>query len=118
MKDLRLVYVSLRTKNLLASAHFYRDLAGIPLAQDEASHYEYSWQNPYLHFAIFQAQEGDRLSHSEIGFSTNDLDNVHNKMVSEGVKVVEKPAMQPWGYSASYLDPDENIVNITVVKAS
>jgi predicted enzyme related to lactoylglutathione lyase len=117
LKTDRLVYVSLHCKDLEKSAHFYSDLAGVLLEQDEPGHFEHAWHNPYLHFAIFETPENEKISYTEIGFSTDDLDEVHKRMISEHVKVVELPAYQPWGYSASYLDPDGNIVNMTVVKS-
>ncbi|MDA4129814.1 MAG: VOC family protein [Thaumarchaeota archaeon] len=115
MNTNRIAYISLHVKDLNASERFYRDLVGLPLYQDEPSHYELTWKDPYLHFAIFGMKDGEVQSHSEIGFLVDDLDGIHKKMVLSGVHVIEKPTQQPWGYNAAYLDPDGNTVNLTVL---
>lgn len=113
MSSKRINYIAIHVAELEKSVHFYRDILGIPLRSDEPSHYEFSWDNPYTHFIIFRLKDGESPSHSEFGFSSQNLDEDNKRLIAERVEVLERPTNQPWGYSAAYLDPDNNIVNLT-----
>ena len=116
MQDDRIVFLALRALNYEATARFYRDVLGVPVEEedhsDEGPHNEYSWHNPYFHFAIFPASEDEEATRTELAFSVKDVREVHRKAVAEGVRVVEAPRQEPWGFGATYIDPDGNTVGV------
>ena len=116
MPDGRIVFLALRARNYKDTVRFYQDVLGVPLEEekhgDEGPHNEYSWHNPYFHFAIFPAGADDDPTRSELAFGVEDFPEVHAKAVVAGVRVVEAPRQEPWGFGASYLDPDGNTVGV------
>ena len=117
MREERLVFTALRSRNYDKMAWFYRDIIGVPLHEEdhppEGVHSEYSWHNSYLHFAIFKCAPEREPTRAELSFSTNDLGAVHARAVAAGVRVERAPGQRPWGFSADYLDPDGNPVGVT-----
>ena len=114
----RLVFVALRVSDLEASARFYREAIGIPLREagglDEETHREYSWtEGEYLHFALFPAAPGAGTRSIELSFYVDDLDLAHGLATAAGAEVASMPQDQPWGRTASYRDPNGNVVGIT-----
>jgi predicted enzyme related to lactoylglutathione lyase len=109
----------LRVADLERSARFYRDVAGVPLARQDpheplwVDHYETMLGNVY--FALFPAGPEDATRRAEVGFSVQDLDVTHRAAEQAGAAVVVAPRQRPWGRTASYLDPDGNVVSLTEV---
>ena len=116
MQDLRIVFLALRARNYEDTARFYREVLKVPLEEedhsDEGPHNEYSWHNPYFHFAIFAASEDEEATRTELAFSVGDVREVHRRAVAEGVRVVEAPHQEPWGFGATFIDPDGNSVGV------
>ena len=117
MHEERLVSTALRSRNYDKLVWFYRDIMGVPLCEEdhppEGVHSEYSWHNPYFHFAIFNCVPDQEPTRAELSFSTNDLGALHAKAGAARVRVERAPRMRPWGFSADYLDPDGNLVGVT-----
>ena len=110
MSESRPCFAALRVRDPEACARFYRDAIGIPLHPDEANtHHEYSWDEPYFHFAIFPAD----AEQPALAFAVGDLDAAHKRAVAAGATVVYPPKQQPWGRTARYVDPDGNQVELT-----
>ena len=116
MQDERTVFLALRARNYEDTARFYRDVLGVPIEEedhsDEGPHNEYSWHNPYFHFAIFPASEDEQATRTELAFSVRDVREVHRKAVAGGIRVLEAPRQEPWGFGATYLDPDGNTAGV------
>ena len=122
----RLVVVILHTSDLEESLRFYRDLIGLPLRpglnepeEDPwfgGHHAELSWrEGAYLHFALFPSRASSErvTSGAEIGIQVDSVAAVHERLIAAGVRGLHEPRSEPWGETARYLDPDENIVGIT-----
>ena len=116
MQDERIVFLALRARNYEDTTRFYKDVLGVPVEEedhsDEGPHNEYSWHNPYFHFAIFPASQDEEATRTELAFSVKDVGEVHRRAVAEGVRVVEAPHQEPWGFGATYIDPDGNSVGV------
>ncbi len=115
MSDTRLVFVALRVRDVAASAWFYREAFGIPFesGQPPQPHAEVSWrEGAYLHLALFPA-DPNATENAEIGFYVDDLEAAHARAVAGGAEVVREPRQEPWGRSATYRDPDGNLVGLT-----
>ena len=127
MPSPRLTFVALSVSDLPASRRFYRDVVGIPLhdASHDAhlddpwyggEHAACTWTDgAFMHFALYPARLPERpvSTGAQIGFHVDRFDEVYDRVVTEGVHVVQTPRDEPWGRTARFLDPDGNIVSIT-----
>lgn len=72
-QDGRIVFLSLRARNYDNTVRFYRDVVGIHLEvtahSDEGPHAEYSWHNPYFHFAVVPAGSQEEPTRTEIALN-------------------------------------------------
>jgi predicted enzyme related to lactoylglutathione lyase len=123
----RLTFVALSVSDLKESVNFYHRILGVPLqgeSHDEelndpwygGEHAAYSWtQGAFIHFALYPSHLPERpvTTAAQIGFHLEDFEGIHKAAVASGVKVVQQPRQEPWGFTARYLDPDGNIVSIT-----
>ena len=66
-----------------------------------------------FHFALFPAAPGAETRSIEVSFYVDDLDLAHRQATAAGAEVASMPQDQPWGRTASYRDPDGNVVGIT-----
>jgi predicted RNase H-like nuclease/predicted enzyme related to lactoylglutathione lyase len=115
VSDTRLVFVALRVRDVAASAWFYREAFGIALSAGEPPqpHAEVSWrEGAYLHLALFPGDPGV-TKNAEIGFYVDDLEAAHGRAVAAGAEVVREPREETWGRTATYRDPDGNLVGLT-----
>jgi catechol 2,3-dioxygenase-like lactoylglutathione lyase family enzyme len=107
----RLVSVALRVRDFAASAWFYREAFGIVLepAGSPEPHAEIAWRDgAELRLALF-ASEGAPTQNAELAFHVDDFDAVHARALAAGAAVVREPD----GQSATYRDPDGNLVTLT-----
>ena len=127
MKDVcRLGALGLWVGDLERSAAFYRDIIGLPLVYSDphepenVPHYETMWGEwgeqgpvePYLWFNLY-AQRETPTSGVQLGFPIPNLNEVHERALASGVKVLAAPRSVPWGQAAVYEDPDGNLVEVT-----
>lgn len=121
----RLMEVVLRVTDIHASAAFYRDVLGIPLGESHAhppedvEHYETGWgswpndDGNFMFFGVYpETSEHPRTVGAYVGFSTDDLDALHERAESAGADVVQAPLERPWGRTAQYRDPDGHLVSV------
>ena len=119
----RLVTVVLRVSDLDASAALYRDGFGLDFhfADHEGDdlwtsgrHAATTWTDgAFLHFALYQSNDGTATTGAQIAFRVNNLEEAHKRALDAGADLVHGPKAQPWGRSARYSDPDGNIIELT-----
>ncbi len=119
----RLVTVVLRVSDLDRSAALYRDGFGLELhfADHEGDdvwtsgrHAATTWEDgAFLHFALYQSNDGTATRCAQIAFRVGDLAAAHRRAVDAGAEVVHEPRVQPWGRSSRYRDPDGNVIELT-----
>ena len=74
-----------------------------------------SWTDgAFMHFALYPSREPRRpVTRSvQVGFHVGDFDAAHARILGAGTVIVQEPRNEPWGRTARYLDPDDNIVSI------
>jgi predicted enzyme related to lactoylglutathione lyase len=127
MSNHRLTFLALNVTDLELSTNFYRDILGVPVARSShdselddpwygGEHAALSWsEGAFLHFALYPSRIPERpvTRSAQVGFHVDDIDTIHKKLKNAGSIVLEAPRDEPWGRTARYLDPDENIVSIT-----
>jgi predicted RNase H-like nuclease/predicted enzyme related to lactoylglutathione lyase len=113
--ETRLVFVALHARDFAASAWFYREAFGVEFksGQPPEPHAEVSWrEGAYLHLALFPPNPGV-TENVQIGFHVDDLEAAHARAVAAGAEVVREPRDEPWGRTAAYRDPDDNLITLT-----
>lgn len=127
MNSHRLTFVALNVSDLERSTRFYREILGVPITPSShdseledpwygGNHAAHSWTDgAFLHFALYPTREPERpvSRATQIGFHVDDLEASHQQLLQAGVTVLQIPRDEPWGRTARYLDPDQNIVSIT-----
>jgi catechol 2,3-dioxygenase-like lactoylglutathione lyase family enzyme len=120
----RLIEVTLRVRDVQRSRDFYERL-GLPcgpIEADEAEgerHVHATWgawgpgSSDLLMLNIYPAAAAGAAAPAAIGFSTDDLDGLHARLLGSGVDVIHVPETRPWGRMASYRDPDGNVVSVS-----
>lgn len=56
---------------------------------------------------------GDGATHARLGFTVDDLDGTHARLLAAATVVRRPPEARPWGRSATYVDPDGNLMMLT-----
>jgi predicted enzyme related to lactoylglutathione lyase len=119
----RLIEVTIHVRDVERSRTFYEGLgvACGPVEADEPGgvrHVHASWgkwsatSDEFLLFNIYPA-DGAEVGNASLGFATDDLDALHQRLVAGGTEVVKVPEKSPWGRMATYHDPDGNTVAVT-----
>jgi predicted RNase H-like nuclease len=94
----QLVSVELNVADVERAASFYREAFGVELGvQGEST----------IRFALVPGAGG-----AKVGFAVDDLDRAHAQAVRAGAAVVHEPRAEPSGRTATYLDPDGNVVSL------
>lgn len=117
----RVVEVEFRVSDLDRSLRFYRDLIGVPLEKPETHegegirHAHASWgawgKEGFLLFNLYPARSGEE-TRASISFQIDSLDATHARLQDAGVEVLRPPERKPWGWSATYRDPDGNTISL------
>ncbi len=119
----RLIEIELRVADVERSRRFYRDLIGVPVGELEthgadaephahATWGEWSSSEPTLLMVNIYPAAGE-TTRARLGFAVGDLDATHERLRAAGTAVIRPPHGQPWGRTASYRDPDGNVVSLT-----
>jgi len=119
----RLITVVLTVSDLDLAVDLYTKAFGLAMHRDDhrgadpwtsGRHAATSWtEGEVIHFALYEARDGVATSGAQIAFRVTDLDAAHEQAVLSGAQVLHGPKSQPWGRSARYLDPDDNVIELT-----
>lgn len=112
--------------DMARSAKFYREAMGLPLRFESPEWTEFATGSCNL--ALHKAAEGavppvgaDHIpaGHCHVGFTVNDLDDFHKRLISQGVRCLEQPKRADFGgRMAVYADPDGVPVSVAEAAAS
>ncbi len=102
-----LSYITLWVVKFEEVKRLYRDVLGLPVAEDKPGFIMFQTEGSRLAFhKLPKAPPLTRLS-VELHFEVRDVDETFEALKKKGVKFEEKPANMPWGTRmASFLDPE------------
>ncbi|WP_066301729.1 VOC family protein [Bacillus sp. FJAT-29937] len=121
--NLKLGYVILYVENLEKTRHFYENLLGLELRNEFGTYIEFNTGSTVL---SFNTREGGREVTSlpipngirqeqtfELGFVTEDVEEVIENLREEGVPILMELVEKPWGQKVAYVaDPDGHYIEI------
>ena len=108
--------VCLITNDVVSLAKFYKTLFGIENGSDDEIHQTLLAEE--TQFTIYNDGSKDNNNGQNTGnpnitlaFTVEDIDFEYERLLSMGVKIIEKPTKRPWGaVNMSFYDPDGNVI--------
>jgi len=113
MRLRNLSYVTLWAVNFDQEKHLYKEILGLPVAQENDNFIMFDTKGSRLAFHLLK--KGSRLDRQtvELHFEVDDVDEVYSALQRKGVRFEEKPANRPWGDRiASFHDAEGYVVEI------
>lgn len=108
---MKLGEVSLLTNDVVRLADFYRKLLEIDAACDDAVHQTVIGEEPMLTIYNDGTKKNNQNQNICLAFTVDDIDRAYEQVLKLGAKIIEKPAVRPWGaVNMSFYDPDGNVV--------
>ena len=108
----RIAYSIVFVSDMQKSVRFYRDVLGLPLKFESPEWTEFATEGTTL--ALHRGDPAGTpppnrptagLCH--LGFQVDDLDEIHTRFTSQGVRCIQPPKKQDFGGRlATYADPD------------
>jgi predicted RNase H-like nuclease/predicted enzyme related to lactoylglutathione lyase len=108
--DARLSHVTLRVRDVAASAAFYRDAFGVLLEPGRGAQPPDGGAQPTLALVSTQAEPTENV---ELSFFVEDVQAAHRRAVAAGAAVVHAPHEERGARAAVYRDRDGNLVTLT-----
>lgn len=116
---MRVNYVIVLVADMARAVAFYRDVLELPL-RFESSHWtEFATEGTTvaLHLSEEGAPSGDRVKDERggqcrPGFSVQDLDEFHRRMVEGNVSCIQPPSEVFGARVAQYADPDGLVISV------
>ena len=117
MTAMNVQMIGLYVSDLDRCVDFYRAL-GIPLKVDAHGSYhhaEYSFHDPYFHFALFLAESEEEVSRAHVAFGVEDCEEATRRAAAGGGVIVEAPKSVEYsggGTTSMVRDPSGNTVEL------
>lgn len=108
---MKLGEVSLLTNDVIKLANFYKELLEVGNKSNDSVHQTIIHEETML--TIYNdgsIKNNDNHNHNIcLAFTVEDMEKEYQKVLSMGVKIIDKPKIQPWGaINMSFYDPDGN----------
>ncbi len=120
--EIKFVSAVIMVKDIPASRKFYEEILGQKVLMDHGMNIGYQggfaiWQKDYASQVIFNQPNAqitpDGCHAMEIYFESEELDEIHQKLIAAGIQFVHDLIEQPWGQRVLRVyDPDRTIVEI------
>ncbi|GED02620.1 lactoylglutathione lyase [Bacillus atrophaeus] len=121
--NLSMRYVILYVSDGERSLHFYKDILGLTVRAQHDTYVEFDTGSQVLAFntrknvrEITPLEIPEEAGYSqtfELGFVTEDVGAVIEKLRGEGVSILSEPKVKPWGQTVAYVaDPDGHYIEI------
>jgi predicted enzyme related to lactoylglutathione lyase len=111
--SVRRIVPDIRSKQLDTSRQFYVDVLGLEVAMDMGFIVTLrSSTNPTAQVTLMRDDESSAIL-PQMSVEVADVDDVHARAVSRGVKVVYPLTNEPWGVRRFFVtDPNGTIINV------
>lgn len=113
-----LSYAIAFVSDMSRSVAFYRDVVGLPLRFESSQWTEFATEGST--FALHEGQPGENAGvgpkeagRCRPGFSVQDLDSFHDRMLKAGVPCVQEPRDEFGVRIAQYTDPDGLVISFS-----
>ena len=110
----KLAGVIIWTQNFDAMYDFYTQKLGLVPHTLKKQSVNFHWDN--LKFTIAFHQKVRSFSKDKyrimLNFEVDNIDSMYKLFFSKDVEFIRKPSDEKWGKVASFLDPDQNIIQI------
>ncbi|MFT0847238.1 VOC family protein [Actinomycetaceae bacterium L2_0104] len=111
-------FISFQVRDLQASSEFYENVVGltcIPAPNPEAAVFtdgsvSFAVRNPFP--GVDLDQLGQLGAGIGVWFQCTDPAELHERLVSRGVTIVQEPSQGPFGKQFTFRDPDGYVVTI------
>ncbi len=109
----RRIVPDIKSKDLDASRTFYVDVLGLEVAMDMGFIVTLvSPTNPTAQVSLIKDDDPSAIL-PQVSIEVADVDLVHSRAVSRGLKIVYPLTNEPWGVRRFFLaDPDGTIINV------
>lgn len=116
-------YTILYVEDTARTLTFYRDVLGLSVKAEHGSYIEFETGQTTLAFNTredvqqlipdYTIPSGKAQQTLEIGFVTDDVPTLFQKVEAAGCKTVLAPVEKPWGQVVAYaLDPDGHLIEL------
>ncbi|WP_426272202.1 VOC family protein [Exiguobacterium sp. R-17] len=116
-------YTILYVEDTVRTLTFYRDVLGLSVKAEHGSYIEFETGQTTLAFNTredvqqlipdYTIPSGKAQQTLEIGFVTDDVPTLFQKVEAAGYKTVLAPVEKPWGQVVAYvLDPDGHLIEL------
>src|SRR2546425_4703651 len=108
MRLRNLSYVTLWAVNFDQEKHLYKEILGLPVAQENDNFIMFDTKCSRLAFHLLKKENGLDRQTVELHFEVDDVDEAYSAWQGKGVKFAVKPVNRPWGNRmASFHDAEE-----------
>lgn len=111
--SIRRIVPDIKSEDIDASRKFYVDVLGLEVAMDMGFIVTLvSPSNPTAQVSLMRADDSSAIL-PQISIEVADVDDVHSRVVSRGLKIVYPLTNEPWGVRRFFVvDPSGTIINV------
>lgn len=103
--------VSLLTNDVRRLASFYKELLEIENGSEDETHQFLISEGTTLTVYNDGSIKNNQNQNIRLAFTVDDIEKEYKKVLSMGVRIIEKPTKRPWGtINMSFYDPDNNMI--------
>ena len=97
-----------------AMAGFYRDVLRLPVRSERDGFINFEWGGLRLTIATHDHIQGRSLEplRMMVNFAVDDINPTHARLLARGVSFIREPEREPWGFVATFSDPDGNVLQL------
>lgn len=110
-EHMKLGEVSMLTNDVIKLANFYKELLEVDNKSNDSVHQTIIHEETMLTIYNDGTIKNNANQNICLAFTVEDMEKEYQKVLSMGVKNVDKPKKQPWGaINMSFYDPDGNCI--------
>ncbi len=108
---MRIGEVCLETNDVIGLADFYKRLLGVDNGSGDPVHQAILTEETTLTVYNDGSVKNNDNRNISLAFTVDDLDAEYERILAMGARIIEGPAVRPWGArNMSFYDPDGNVL--------